>query len=129
MSNFNGNIEIYYDDYSNEDCDEEYPNDSEEGNSSEKFIKRKNEKIWEIFVSLGLRSSISQNKRNFSRVGFFVFWAWKTSSWNILILGLERSISQNIRNTFFWENIRTFLILRPESSIPWNIGKTFFEKI
>ena len=45
MSNFNGNIEIYYDDYSNEDCDEEYPNDFEEGNSSEKFIKRKNEKI------------------------------------------------------------------------------------
>ena len=34
--------------------------------------------------SLGLKSSISQNIRNFFRVGFFVFRAWKIPfSWNI----------------------------------------------
>ena len=85
-------------------------------------------------LSLRLESSISWNTRNFFRLCFFIFQAWKVPSWNIrsffkkqfhflkykknsfwenirifLILGLESFISQSIRKTFFWENIRHFL--------------------
>ena len=35
------------------------------------------------------------------------------------------SISRNKRKVFFWENIKHFLILEPESSISRNISKLF----
>ena len=60
-------------------------------------------------------------------MGFFIFWAWKILSW--IIRGFFKKFP-NYKQSFLWENIRHFLILGLESSISQNIRKNFFwEKI
>ena len=71
------------------------------------------------YLILRLESSISQRVINFSGVDFFIFLSPESSL-------LKRSISQNIRKAFFWENIKKCLILALESFIFWNI-RIFFE--
>ena len=55
-------------------------------------------------LSLGLESSISWNIETFPEHFFFFFFiifeAWKVLSWNFLFLGLESSISHNMRKAF-----------------------------
>ena len=78
------------------------------------------------FLSLRLESSISQNTRNFFRVGFFlIFRARKVFYWNIK-KNFKKFHFPKYKKSFFWENIRTFLILGLESSTSRNIRKTFF---
>ena len=83
-------------------------------------------------LSLWLKSSVSCNIRHFFRVGFFHFLSSESCflkykkvrfpEWNIgNFFGV--SISQNIKKAFFWENIKNFVILEPESSISRNIRK------
>ena len=63
-----------------------------------------------------LGSSISWNIRSFFRVIFVCFLSW--GSYFLKYKKLFRSsVSWNIRKAFFWENIRNFLIIDPESSI------------
>ena len=56
-------------------------------------------------LSLGLESSIYWNIKIFPELFFFFFFfiifeAWKVLSWNFLFLGLESSISHNMRKAF-----------------------------
>ena len=77
----------------------------------------------------------SKYKKFFWGGFFFIFWAWKFLSWNIrsfLSLGLESSISQNIRKTFRWENIRNFFKVDfftffYFSSLGWKVCHVVFE--
>ena len=78
-------------------------------------------KKYKSFLSLGLESSISQNIRNFFRVSFFIFWARKL--WDIRTFS-KKFYFPKYKKSFFWENIRTFLMLGLKSSISRNI-KTF----
>ena len=76
---------------------------------------------YKSFLSLGLECPIYQNIRIFYGVGFFIFGAREVPSWNI------RSFFKKFHfPSFFWENIRTFLILDLESSISRNIRNSFF---
>ena len=111
--------------------------------------------FWKIFKRFGARNSISPDIRTFSELGKFsskiweVFWK-SYISWNIrkaflwentrkfLFLGLESSISQNIRKTTLFrkykkrkKEIRVVFLcfLSLENSICWTIRKMFFEKI
>ena len=57
------------------------------------------------FFKLYAREFHFRNIINFSRAGFFfTFPAWKVTSWNFLFWGLESSVSWNIRKTFFRKN-------------------------
>ena len=56
-------------------------------------------------IKLGAREFHFLKYRNFSRAFFFFFFfiifeAWKVLSWNFLFLGLESSISHNMRKAF-----------------------------
>ena len=77
------------------------------------------------FFKFALRKFHFPEYMKFFKNFFFFFWVWKVSPWNVLILKLEISISRNIRKTFFWENIRTFLILGSKSSVSQNIRNFF----
>ena len=57
-----------------------------------------------------------------------MFPAGKIPSWIFLFLGLESSISGNIRKTFLKDNIIILLILGPENSISGNKRKTCYKE-
>ena len=80
-----------------------------------------------FFSGLKLESSISRKIRNFLRVGFFIFRAWKVTSWKYRShMRLESSISGNIRKFFrmgFFN--KKFWGLRSESAIGSYFCKMF----
>ena len=77
---------------------------------------------WSIrsFLNLGLEIPISQNIRHFFRAVLFIRCAQKVTSWNVLFLGIESSISRDIRKTFFRKYKKV--------SVSQNIIKAFFWK-
>ena len=74
----------------------------------QKYKKFFLEKIQEVFKLWVRNFHFPKYKKNFQIIIFFIFWARKVSCWNFLILGLESSISQNIRNFFLRKHKKVF---------------------
>ena len=87
----------------------------------EKFIY-----VYKSFLSLRLQSSVSWNIRNFSERFFFYFSRSESSLLKYFILRAGKFHFLKYKKSFFWENIRIFLILGLESSIFLKYKENFF---
>ena len=80
------------------------------------------------FLSLRLESDHFPKYNTFFQSVFFNFSSSENSLVKCKKFFLKRCISWNVRKEFFWENVRKFLILGPDSTISQNVSKTFSRK-
>ena len=98
---------------------------------SSSLLKFKKNSFWKkhkSLLSLRLESDHFPKYNTFFQNVFFNFSSSENSLVKCKKFFLKRCISWNVRKAFFWENVRKFLILGPDSTISQNVSKTFSRK-